>query len=187
MGALAHVREGPDGDVGLDDRALQDAGPDDGALADAGVEDLAAAADDGVALDDGPAAQDHDGLDGDVLGDLHAGVDEGAGGVPQRHAGAHVGLVDAQAHLQLGVGQLGPVIDAQQRAVILDLQGGDRAVIGEGHGHQLRQVQLPGHRRRLHIADAAAQPGDLEGVQPGVDLVDGQLIGASRPWPPRRG
>src|SRR4029078_1557866 len=58
-GALANVREGPDGHVGLDDRLLEDAGPDDRALADPGVDDLAARADDRTGCDLGGAAQ-HD-------------------------------------------------------------------------------------------------------------------------------
>ena len=177
VGTAAHVREGPDGDVGLDHRALQDAGPDDGALADARVEDLAAGADDRVALDDRAAPKDDARLDGDVRGDLDAGIDEGAGRVLQGDAGAHVGLVDAQAHLHLGVGQLDAVVDAQQGAVVLHLQGGHGPVVRARQRHELGKVELARHRRGRHVVDAPAQPGDVEGIEAGVDLADGQLVG----------
>ena len=89
-GALADVGEGADGHVGLHDGRLEDARPDDRALPDARVEDLAAGPDVGVTPDGGLAAQHDAGLDGHVLGDPDAGVDERAGRIDDGDPGAHV-------------------------------------------------------------------------------------------------
>ena len=135
----------------------------------------------GVTPDGGLAAQHDAGLDGHVLGDPDAGVDERAGRIDDGHPGAHVPLVDAQPQLQLGIGQLGPVVDAEERAVVVDLEGRHGPVVGTREGDQLGQVELAGDRRGPHVADAPAQPVDVEGVEAGVDLVEGQLVGRGVP------
>ena len=135
------------------------------------------AADDRVALDDGLAAQDHVGLEGHVLPDAHALVDIGRGRVHDGHTRLHVGLEDAQAHLQLSVGQLGAVVDAQKRAVVLDLERDHGAVVAAGERDELRQVELAGDGAGLDITDTQAQPVGVERVEPGVDLADLALGG----------
>ena len=78
----------------------------------------------------GRAAQHDAGLDRHVLADLDGGVDPGGCRVDDGHAGAHVAFVDADAHLDLGVGELDAVVDAEQRPVVVDLEAGDRPVVG---------------------------------------------------------
>ena len=86
----------------------------------------------------GRAGQDDAGLDDDVLADRDVGIDPGGRRVDDRDAGAHVALVDADAHLDLGVGQLDAVVDAEQGAVVLDLEAGDGPVVARGRGGRAR-------------------------------------------------
>ena len=93
------------------------------ALADPRVDDLAAGPDARVAPDGRCCPRSTTpGSMVDVLGDRDAGVDEGAGRIDDRDPRAHVPLVDAQAHLDLGVGQLDAVVDAEEGAVVVDLE-----------------------------------------------------------------
>ena len=50
---------------------------------------------------------------------------------------------------------------------------------------EVGQVQLAGRRRRAQVADPAAEPVGVEGVQPGVDLADLALVLGRRPSPRR--
>ena len=115
-------------------------------------------------------------LDRHVLADRDGGLDPGGCRVDDRHAGAHVAFVDADAHLDLGVGELDAVVDAEQRPVVVDLEAGDRPVVGSREAHELGQVELPGRGRRHEVPDARAEPGEVERVDPGVDLVAGELL-----------
>ena len=119
--------EGPDLDFVLHLGAFEHAGPDDAVAADYRVDDLAARPDPRPLADPGAAAQDDAGLQDDVLGQLHRGVHVRPDGIDERHAGQHVALVDDHAHLELGRGQLRAVVDAGERAVVLDLQRHDAA------------------------------------------------------------
>ena len=97
--------------------------------------------------------------------------------VAHRHAVAHVGLVEPDAHGPLGGGQLRAVVDAVEPAVVLEPDSADDPAVLAGEPDELGQVQLPGRGRRLQGADPAPQPGGVEGVEPGVDLVAGELVG----------
>ena len=131
------------------------------------VEDLAAAPDDRVPAD--ATSSPRRTTPGSMVTSSamrDGGVDERAGAGPTMVTPARMWrLVDAQAQLELGVGQLGAVVDAQERAVVVDLEGGHRPVVGARERHELRQVELAGRGRGLDVADAAAQPGDVEGVE----------------------
>ena len=74
-------------------------------------------------------------------------------------------------------GQLGPVVDAQQRAVVRRLERDHRPAVGQRKLDKPGQVELTGGRRRAQIADPVPEPGDIEGVQPGVDLGNRQFGG----------
>ena len=104
-------------------------------------------------------------------------VDVGSGRVDHRHAGNHVSFVDAHPQVQLRGRELGAVVDAGKRTVVLDLDRDHRPMVRASQRHQLREVQLPGDGRGLHVADAGAQPCGIEGVDAGVDLVDRQFLG----------
>ena len=125
----------------------------------------------------GGAAQDDVRLDGHVFRQLDRGVDAHAARVDHRHPGHHVGLVDGHPELELGLGQLRPVVDAVEGAVVLDHERDDRPAILARQLDQRRQVELARDRRRPHVPDPPAQPGCVEGVDAGVDLVDLELLG----------
>ena len=175
-GAGAQVREGPDLDLVFHFRTLEDAGPDVAVAADDRVDDLAARPDPRPLADLRAAAQDDARLQDDVRRQLDGEIHVGTGRIDHRHAGQHVALVDGQPKLELGRGQLRPVVDAGERAVVLDFERNDRPPVFPGQDHQLGQIELARGRGALDVADAAAEPSRVEGVDAGVDLLDLQLV-----------
>ncbi len=123
-----------------------------------------------------PAPEDDVRLEDDVRREDHLGVDVGRRRVVHRHAGQEMAAVDPLPEAVRGVGQLGPVVDPGERAVVADLDAPDRPAVGPGERDELGQVQLTGHRRRSQIVDPAAEPGSVEDVDAGVDLVDLELV-----------
>ena len=176
-GTGAQVREGSDLDFVLDLGPLQDAGPDVAVPADDRVDDLAAGADPGALADLRAAPQDDARIQDDVLGQLDGDVHVRPGRVHERHAGQHVAGVDGQPQLHLGRGQLGPVVDAGQGAVVFDFEGDDRPAVIVGELDQLGEIELARDLGALDVTDPATQPGGVEGVDAGVDLLDPQLVG----------
>ncbi len=103
-------------------------------------------------------------------------VEVDRGRVAHRHAVAHVRLVEPDAQAPLGGGQLGSVVDAVEPAVVLERRprsrsGRPRARAGSRSVRYSSPVVADG----VEGADPAPQPGAIEGVEPGVRLVAGEL------------
>ena len=123
------------------------------------------------------AAQDDVRLEGDVGAEVDGPVEVDRGRVAHRDPVAHVRLVEPDAQAPLGGGQLGPVVDAVEPAVVLEGDRADEPAVLAGERDEVGQVQLAGRRRRRERLDPAPQPRGIEGVEPGVDLVAGQFLG----------
>ena len=126
----------------LDHRALDDAAAHAAVTPDGGVDDRGVGADDAALPDHGRALEDHAGIEDDVRRDLHPVVDVHRRGVAHRHAGAHVRLVDPDAERPLGLGELAAVVDAVERAVVVEPDGAHDPAVLAGQLHELGQVQL---------------------------------------------
>ena len=85
-------------------------------------------------------------------------------------------VVDLGPQVALRLGQLEPVVDAEQPAVVLDDDRGDPEAVLAGEPDEVGEVQLAARRRGPQVADPAPQPGGLERVDPGIDLGDLELI-----------
>ena len=131
------------------------------------------------------AAQDDVRLEGHVGAELDRPVEVDRGRVAHRDAVAHVRLVEPDPQAPLGGGQLRAVVDAVEPAVVLEGDRADDPAVLAGEPDELGQVQLAGRGRRRQGLDPAAQPGGIERVEPGVDLVAGELVGRRRPSPRR--
>ena len=86
-------------------------------------------------------------------------------------------LVEPHAEAPLGGRQLRPVVDAVEPAVVVERDRADQAAVLAGERDEVGQVQLSGRGRRLERLDPAPQPGRVEGVDAGVDLVALELFG----------
>ena len=148
-----------------------------GVLADGAVDQAAAGTDLHALADGGAALEDRAGEEGDVGGQAHGGVDVGGGRVDHGDALGQPLGVGARAQLGLGVGELGPVVDA----VGLVGVGGDHAhdaVAGVGqHLHDVGEVVLALGVVGLHHAQRRRQQAAPEAEDAGVDLVDLELVG----------
>ena len=144
--------------------------PHDG-VDEAGVgTDLAAAADDGVPLEDRPREQRHVGAEAD------AGVDVGALGVDHGDTLDEPPGVRAAAQLGLSGGELGPVVDAHKLGRVVDDDGTDGVAGGGQHRHDVGEVVLA-----LGVVGRDAPEGGGDDTAPeAVDrhrhLVDGPLL-----------
>ena len=67
--------------------------------------------------------------------------------------------------------ELGPVVDAVEPPVVVEADGAHDPAILAGQRDELGQVQLAGRRGTARGSDPAAEPGGVERVQAGVDLV----------------
>ena len=171
------VAERPDRGVVADLGALDHAGPDAAARADGGVVDLAAAGDGRALAHRRPAAQDDVGLEDDVLGQLDGVVEVDRRRVVHRHAGQHPALVELDPHVPLGPRELRAVVDAQQAAVVLDLERGDDPAVGAGGRDEVREVQLAGGRRRAGgRAIAGAASAASKAYRPALISLIAQLL-----------
>ena len=74
-------------------------------------------------------------------------------------------------------GELGAVVDAIERPVVVKPDGADDSSVLASQSHQFGEVQLTGRRRRLDGIDPPTEPCRVEGVTTGVDLVRIQLVG----------
>ena len=79
--------------------------------------------------------------------------------VAHRHAGAHVRLVDPDAERPLGLGELAPVVDAVERAVVLEADGAHDPAVLAGELDEIGEVQLAVRGRRREGVDPPAEPG----------------------------
>ena len=98
--------------------------------------------------------------------------------VDDRDPVAHVLLGDPSLHATLGIGQRDPVVDADRIGRIVGDDDRCGAALVGGERDHVGEVQLPG-RGCGHASDRLAQPRELEGIRPGIHLVEGQgrLIG----------
>ena len=103
-------------------------------------------------------------------------VDERRADVADRHAGRHVAGIDVEPEIVFCSVELCPVVDPEQRAVVLDLEGRDGPSVDSSEADELGEIQLPGPRRWHDVGDPVAQPRDVERVQPCVDLADRPLV-----------
>ena len=121
------------------------------------------------------------GFEDDVLAQLHRPIDVDGRGVAHGHAGAHVALVQAHAQGPLRLGELAAIVDAVERAVVLEAHGAHDAAVLAGELDQVGQVELAVRFRGRQALDPSAQPGRVEGVEARVDLVGLQLLGRGVP------
>ena len=170
------VRERPDRDVVLHGGSLDDAGPDRAPLPDDGVVDLRPARDAGPGTDRGPAAEDHVRLQHDVLGEHHRVIQVHRGRIHHRDPGPHPAVVGLHPHVPFGAGELRPIVDPGQASVVVHVQAGHDPPVLAREPHQVREVQLARDGRRAQVADPAAEPRRVDGVQAGVDLADLELL-----------
>ena len=88
-----------------------------------------------------------------------------------------MGLVPPDTQGPLRLRELGPVVDPVERAVVVEAHRAHDSTVLPREADELGQVQLAGGGGRLDGRDAAAQPGAIEGIASGVDLVALQLLG----------
>ena len=124
----------------------------------------------------GRATQERGRLDGGVRLQLDRSVDQGGGGVDDRHPGAHVPLVDAPLGVHAHCGQVGAVVDAQQDARIVDLQRLDPLVLSAQHRQDAGEVALALGVVGPHLLQGFEQGFGIEGEQARVHLADLQLV-----------
>ena len=142
MGAGFEHRVGTDHAVGADVGQAGDGVLERGALAHGAVDQAAAGADLHALADGGAALEDRAGEEGDVGGQAHGGVDVGGGRVDHRDALGEPLGVGAAAQLGLGVGELGPVVDAVRLVGVVG-HDADDPVPGLGqHLDDVGQVEL---------------------------------------------
>ena len=87
------------------------------------------------------------------VGEIDIPVEVDRRRVAHRHAVAHVGLVEADAQAPFGGGELGPVVDAVEAAVVLEADRAHDATVLAGQADELGQVDLAGHARGLERLD----------------------------------
>ena len=142
----------------------------DGDVGQRGVRaDLATPADPRRAEQLGAGVDDRVATDGDV------DVDPGGGGVDDRHARPLMRGDDAPVQLGAQLRQLHPVVDAGDQRRVVDVLGPHDQPIGADDRDHVGQVELLLGVVGPQPAQRRAQHRDVERVDAGVDLLDGQL------------
>ncbi len=78
--------------------------------------------------------------------------------------------------LHSAAAELRAVVDPVEPPVVLEGDGGHEPAVLARRSDELGEIQLAGRGRRLERVDPATQPGGVEGVDPGVDLVGLELL-----------
>ena len=86
-------------------------------------------------------------------------------------------LVHAHPERPFGLAELRPIVDAVERPVVIESDGADDPAILAGQPDEFGQVQLPRCDRWFHRPDPASEPGRIECVAAGVDLVRIEFLG----------
>ncbi len=180
LAAGTQVAVRTDLDVLGNGRGLNNAGPYARTGPDAAVDDMAVGPDDRVRGDDRGPEEHRPRLDARVLPDLHPGIDARRGRVDDRDAGPHVRLGNAAAHQLLRLGERDAVVDPHREPRVGRGHDRDRAALLDGEGEEIGEVQLAG-AARAHGWERVPQPGRVEAIRAGVDLVDGAhgVVGVS--------
>ena len=144
-------------------------------------DELAPRADHAAVADPGRAPQDHVRLERHVPAELDRPVEVDRRRVAHRDAIAHVRLVETDPKAPLGRGELRAIVDPVEPPVVIEADRADDAAVLTGEADQVGQVELPADRGRLERVDAPSEPGGIERVEPRVDLVARQLLGARVP------
>ncbi len=148
LGIAADVAAGSEVGVGTDERAvldgrlLDDAPPDGHLSTDRRVDDRRLRPDQAALADRGCALQEDAWIERDVLPDRDAPVDVDRRWVAHRDAGPHVGLVDPDPKGPLGLGELVAVVDAVERAVVLEPDRAHDPAVLACERHEIGEVQL---------------------------------------------
>ena len=141
------------------------------------VDERGVGADARARADGGVAAQAAPGLHHGVGADAHAGVDEVAPG-STRVTPPHVGVVEAGLGDGAHDGQLGAIVDAERERGVGETVGDHRGTAGAQQGHDVGEVTLALGVVGADARQGLEEGGAVEGVDPGVDLADGELLGS---------
>jgi hypothetical protein len=87
-----------------------------------------------------------------------------------------VPLVDADAKSPFRLRELAAIVDAIERAVVVEPDRAHDPAVLAGQLDELGEVQLAVRRGRREGVDAAPEPGRVEGIHARVDLVCLQLL-----------
>ena len=141
------------------------------------VQERGAGADHAVLADRRAAADVGRRLDRGVLADDHVGVDRRAGRVDDRDAVAHQLLVDALLGVEPDGREVGAVVDAERLDRVVDDVGRDRVALVAEQRQHVGEVVLALRVVVLEALERLRERAGVEAEDPGVDLLDGELLG----------
>ena len=144
--------------------------------ADLTVEEQRVRADQRLARHSRRPAQQGPGLQGGVLADLDGDVHPGRRRIDHGDAREHPRLHDPTVQLAAHRGQLSAVVDPLGLPHVVGDKRRDPAARGARQGQHVGQVELPLVVVRAQLGQGVHEHLAVEGVDAGVDLVDGQLI-----------
>ena len=131
-----------------------------------------------VLADDGAPLQIDVGIDDRVFADLDERLDIGGLRVDEGDPLVHVPGVDPALDGAGGPGQLGPAVDPQQRLPVRVHQGFHPPALLPGNVDQVGEIDFAGDRAFGDFHQSINQKPRVKTIRPGVDLPDGQEVGA---------
>ena len=165
--------EGPHGDLRSDLGFLQVGALDPRAVADGRIAQLRQRTDDAILADHAGPGNRREGVDHRVLADRDVGIDKGCRGVCDGDAADHQGIEDPLTHHVLGLGELPPVVDAEDLVAILHRHRRDLPL---DQPDDVGQVVLARPVLVFELQQGRPELAATEDIDAGVDLRDRPLF-----------